>query len=281
MRLIPISLILAASLFLASCSTVEFAYNYAPDYIAGEFDDAFDVDDAQQEQLDAALERFFAWHRQHELALYRDFLDDSANSIADGIRAEEVLLIVNELRRAWHRTLGRFSEDFAPLLASLSARQVDHYEAYYREKSEYYEQYLAMNAQQRREFRVEEGLENLEEWFGELSGKQREAFGKRLQQLPEFNTDWIAFRNDRHRAFVNALRKAPSEGLTSGQLQHILFGPDSDHTRAFQSVRVNYWQAYARMIEDLSVSLTSMQLEHAVDRLRNYSDGIGNLARND
>ena len=168
-----------------------------------------------------------------------------------------------------------------PLLASLSADQIDHYETYFREKSEYYHEYLAMNAEERQEFRVEEGLENLEEWFGELNAKQRDAFSKAILQLLEFYPGWIAVREDRNRAFVDALRKAPADGLTAGQLQHILFGPDSEHTRAFQTVRDNYWQAYARMIEDQNDTLSSMQLEHAVNRLRGYADGIGNLARND
>ena len=42
-----------------------------------------------------------------------------------------------------------------------------------------------------------------------------------------------------------------------------------------------YWEAYAQMIEAMSPTLTSMQLEHAVDRLRGYADDLGNLARND
>ena len=41
------------------------------------------------------------------------------------------------------------------------------------------------------------------------------------------------------------------------------------------------YDAYAQMIEDINASLTSMQVQHAVNRLRNYTDGVGKLARAD
>ena len=281
MRRLLVLPLLAASLLLASCSTVEFAYNNAPGYLAGEFEDAFDANDAQREQADLALARFFAWHRQHELEIYRQTLDGAASQLGDGVSAEEFLDIVGELRQAWHRSLARLSEDFTPVLSTLSADQIDHYERYFRDKSERYDEYLAMTEDERREFRVEEELEDLEDWFGELSAAQRNAFAARLRQLPEFYLAWITYREERNRAFVDALRRAPTDGLTPSQLQHVVFGPDSDYTRTYQQVRVDYWKAYSRMIEDLGATLTSMQVEHAVDRLRHYADDIGELARAD
>jgi hypothetical protein len=274
-------LLLAASLLLASCTAVEFAYNNAPAYLAGEFDDAFDVDDAQSEQVDLAFERFFEWHRQYELERYHELLDSAAMRVADGIRADEFMDITREMRSAWHRSLGRLADDFAPLLATLSPEQIDHYEAYFRERSEEYEDYLAMDAAGRKEYRVKRGLERLEDWFGELSERQREDIGARLLQLPEIYPDWIAYREARQRAFVDALRRAPVEGLPAQRLRDIALDPDSKHARAFQSARSAYWLAYAQMIEDINGSLTSMQLQHAVNRLRNYADGVGNLARAD
>jgi hypothetical protein len=281
MRRLQNCLVLAASLLLAGCTTVEFAYNNAPAYLAGEFDDAFDVDAAQSEQVDLAFERFFAWHREYELERYHELLDNAAIRIADGIRVDEFMDITRAMRRAWHRSLARLAEDFAPLLATMSPAQIDHYEAYFREQSEEYDDYLAMNAAEREEYRVERGLERLEDWFGQLSERQREDISRHLLQLPEIYPDWIAYREARQRAFVDALRRASAEGLPAQRLRDIALDPQSEHASAFQSARSAYWQAYAQMIEDINDSLTSMQLQHAVNRLRNYADGIGNLARAD
>lgn len=279
MRRFLSSLTIAASLLLASCSAVEFAYNNAPTYLASEFDDAFDIDDAQSKQLDSALAQFFEWHRQNELEGYHRILDSAAIRIADGITAEEFYDITSALRGAWHRSVARLADDFAPLLATMSPAQIDHYEAYFRERSEDYDAYLTMSADEREEFRVKRGLKLFEEWFGELSDPQREDIGARLLQLPEFYPDWIAYREARQRAFTDALRRAGAEGLPPRRLRDIVLDPDSEHALAFQPARSAYWRAYSQMIEDLSDSFTSMQLQHAVDRLRNYADGVGKLVQ--
>jgi hypothetical protein len=276
-----ICLVLAASLLLASCTTVEFAYNNAPTYLSGEFDDAFDASAAQSEQADAALARFFAWHREYELEHYHQVLDAAAASIEDGIRADEFLLIGQQLRNAWHRSLARLCEEFAPVLATLTPQQVDHYAQYFDDRGEKYADFLAMDASERLEYRVEHRLETLEEWFGDLNDRQRESFAERLAQLPPMYEDWITYREARQRALLGVLRNAAQDGLTPTQLQYVLIDPDSQHARAYQPVRDAYWQAYAQMIEDMSGSFSSMQIRHAANRVRNYADGVGKLARAD
>ncbi len=108
-------------------------YNNAPSYLAGKFEDAFDLNDAQIALLDSKVEDFFSWHRQHELPRYQQFLDASADSIADGITAAEFLDISDGLRHAWERSMARAFDDFAEILASLTPAQIDHYEVYFRD----------------------------------------------------------------------------------------------------------------------------------------------------
>ena len=82
------------TLLAAGCSAVSVIYNNAPSYLAGELEDAFDLDDAQSAELDRRMQEFFVWHRREELALYQQFLEEAALNAADGISAEEFLEFV-------------------------------------------------------------------------------------------------------------------------------------------------------------------------------------------
>jgi len=270
--------IIIATLLTVSCSAINYAYNNAPSFIAGELDDAFDLDNAQQHQLDERLREFFAWHRQHELPRYQQFMNAAAITIADGVTAAEFLEISADLRLAWRRLLTRAIEDLGDLALTLTPAQIEHYQQYFHDDAEDHRDYLQMSVQQRQIFRAKRGIKRLQNWFGKFSKKQREKISLRLKQLPEFYPAWITYRKARQQALVDALRKMKTEGLSRQQLKFILLDPTSDYASVFEPARQAYWQAYAKMIEDIGDRLSKAQLRHAVNRLQNYSDIVYGLA---
>jgi len=267
-----------ATLLTAGCSAISYAYNNAPSFIADELDDAFDLDDAQKQQLDERLPVFFAWHRQHELPRYQQTMNVAAVNIADGITAAEFLEISADLRLAWRRLLTQAIEDFGDLAVTLSPAQIEHFEQYFREDAEEHRDYLQMSTQQREIFRVKRAIKRLQKWFGKFDERQREKIGLRLKQLPEFHPAWTTYREARQQALVDALRAAATEGLSRQQLTFILLDPASDYASAFEPARKAYWQAYAEMIEEIGDRLSKAQLQHAVRRLQNYADTVADLA---
>jgi len=274
-------LVIAATLALASCSAINIVYDNAPTFVASEVDDAFDLNDAQNVQVDAALQSFFDWHRQQELARYQQMLNDAALAIADGISAAEYLAIYDAVRSAGKRSLLRMIDELHGLTATLTPAQIDRYDQYFRERSEKYQDYLEMSSQQRQIFTEEWIIDKMEEWFGELEDLQYEKIVARLRQLPEVRVAWIAFREARHQAFIDALRKAPGTGLSKQQLQHILLDTDSEHARAYEPQRLAYRQAFAQMLADVSGWLGKAQIRHAVERMREYEKIVIELQDND
>jgi hypothetical protein len=279
-RLLHSWLIVAATLALASCSAIDIAYNNAPSFVGGEVEDALDLDDQQRVQVDAGLQRFFDWHRQRELALYQQALNGAALAIADGISAAEYLALYDEVRSAWRRSQLRLIDELHGLTATLTAAQIDHYDQYFREKSEKYRDYLEMSAQQREIFMRDWVFDKLEEWFGDLDDLQYEKIATRLRQLPEVRSAWIGFRQARHQALIEALRKAPAGGLSQQQLQYILLGTDSEYARAYEPRRLAHRQAFAQMIEEVSGWLDRAQIRHAVERMHEYEKIVIELQQN-
>jgi len=280
-RIIPACISLIAAILLAGCSAIDYAYNNAPGFVASEAEDAFDLDDAQNAEVERRLQSFFEWHRLQELPRYREFLETAAVTISDGVSAAEFLEMSDELRDAWQRSLGRGIEDLSDLADSLTDRQIEHYEQYFRDNSSEYDDYLKMSAQQREIFRVKRELERLEDWFGDFGEIQRDQVRQRLRQLPEFYPDWIQYREARHQAFVASLRKASTSGMSKQQWHFILLDSSTDYARDFEIARVNYWQSYAQVIEDISKDFSKAQLQHAVERLRSYARVVDRLATSD
>ena len=269
--------IIIMALALASCGAINFAYNNASTFVAGEFEDAFDLDEAQVESLDSALQEFFAWHRRHELPRYQQLLEQAALAVSDGITAAEFLRLGDDFRAAWERSLARIIDDIAELTATLTPQQIEHYAQYYYDDSEQYRDYLAMSAQQREIFREQRGLKRLQEWFGNFDELESERITRKLRQLPDLRTDWIRYRDARQQALLRALKAASSEGLSPGQLKFILLDPASEHAQAIEPKRRIYWQAYAQTIEAISRDLGKVHLNHAVERLQYYAEIVEDL----
>jgi hypothetical protein len=225
-----------ATLLTGGCSAINYAYDNAPSFVADEVDDAFDLDEAQEHQLDERLHEFFAWHRQHELPRYQQTMNAAAIAIADGVSAAEFLEIGADLELAWRRSLTQAIENLGDLAVTLSPAQIEHFQQYFHDSGEEYRDYLQMSAQQREIFRVKRGIKRLQKWFGQFGELQRERIALRLKQLPEFYPAWITYREARQQALMDALRKAKTEGLSRQhvrqQLKFILLDPTSEIGRA-------------------------------------------------
>ena len=264
-------LTVACIIMLGGCGMIDYAYKKAPAYVASEFDEAFDLSESQISQLDSRLDQFFTWHRQQELGRYQQLLEQAALSAADGITAAEFLKLNNDVRLAWRRSLAKAIDNLGDLVVTLGQQQIEHYQRYHLESAEEYEEYLQKSDQQREIYRVRRSIDRLEIWFGDFTLDQEDKIMARLQQLPDFYEPWIAFREARQQALVNALNNATDAGLTRQQLKTILLDPSTEYARAFEPARQSYWQAYAAALEDIGSWLTKAQKQRVVEKLQKYA----------
>lgn len=253
--------------WLSGCGVADMAYNNAPGFVADELEDAFDLSEAQSDQLDSRLEQFFIWHRDEELNRYREFLERAALDAADGITAAEFLNLRDDIGEAWNRSVEKGIDSLGDIFANLTPEQIEQYQQYHREGSKEYEEYLQKTAQQREIYRVERAYETLETWFGEFDFMLEERVSERLRQVPGIYQPWFSYREQRHRALVNAMK----QGLTRQRLKAIMLDPSTDFTRAFAPARDAYWREYAAAIEDISSWLSKQQRQRAISRLQRFA----------
>ena len=271
-------LAISVLLLLSSCGVIDLAYNNAPSYVAGEFEDAFGLNQAQSDQLDARLQQFFAWHRRQELTHYRQLLDQAALSAADGISADEFLALHDDVRAAWRRSLEKAIDSLGDLAATLTPQQIEQYQNYHRENSEEHQEYLELTPQQREIRRVNRNFDRLESWFGDFDYDLEKRIATRLQRLPDIDDPWFRYREARHRALIEALRRAPDTGITPQQLKSILLDPSTDFARAFEPERRAYWRAFAVALEDISSWVSDRHRHRLAAKLQNYARAAERLS---
>lgn len=277
-RIFHLGSLVGCILILASCNMIDLAYNNAPILVGSEFDDAFDLSEVQNDQLDSRLDQFFAWHRKEELLRYQQLLDQAALSTTNGITATEFMTLTKNIRLAWQRSMVKAIDNLGGLAHTLSPRQIENFRQYHRERLARFDDYLQKSVQQREIYRVARNYDRLEDWFGDFDTFQASKIRTRLRQLPDIYEPWLRFREARLQALISVLSKATTSGLNQAELKTVLLDPTTEYSLAFEPQRKSYWQAYAAAMEDINGWLTSAQRQRAASRLRKYAQVAARLS---
>ena len=270
-RIIHLCCLATCSLILAGCGMIDLAYNNGTTLVGNEIDNAFDLSEAQNDQLDSRLDQFFEWHRKEELIRYQQLLDQAALATANGITAAEFMDLNKGIRLAWQRSLEKAIDSLGDLAVTLTPQQIENYRQYHRESLGKFDDYLQKSTQQREIFRVTRNYDRLEDWFGDFDEFQESKIAVRLQQLPDIYEPWLRFREARQRPLIGILNNASSNGISTAELKTVLLDPTTEYALAFEPLRQSYWQAYAVAMEDINGWLTTGQRQHAATRLRKYA----------
>jgi hypothetical protein len=276
-RIFHLCCIATCTLILAGCGMIDLAYNNGSTLVANEIDNAFDLSEAQNDQLDSRLDQFFEWHRKEELTRYQQLLDQAALATANGITAAEFMDLNKGIRLAWQRSLEKAIDSLGDLAVTLTPQQIENYRQYHRESLGKFDDYLKKSTQQREIYRVTRNYDRLENWFGDFDEFQKTKIAARLQQLPDIYEPWLRFREARQQALIGILNNASSNGISTTELKTVLLDPTTEYSLAFEPLRQSYWQAYAVAMEDINGWLTSGQRQHAATRLRKYAQVAARL----
>jgi hypothetical protein len=276
-RIFHLCCIATCTLILAGCGMIDLAYNNGSTLVANEIDNAFDLSEAQNDQLDSRLDQFFEWHRKEELIRYQQLLDQAALATANGITAAEFMDLNKGIRLAWQRSLEKAIDSLGDLAVTLTPQQIENYRQYHRESLGKFDDYLKKSTQQREIYRVTRNYDRLENWFGDFDEFQKTKIAARLQQLPDIYEPWLRFREARQQALIGILNNASSNGISTTELKTVLLDPTTEYSLAFEPLRQSYWQAYAVAMEDINGWLTSGQRQHAATRLRKYAQVAARL----
>lgn len=265
---------------LAGCSAVQFTYNHADALARYKAAEYVDLDAAQVEQFRVRFSGLQQWHRSQELPPYAALLRQSSERLARGLAQADVGWALAQGRSHYRLLTARAAREAAPILASLTERQVQQIERRFAENNRKYRRdYLEGDERTLRRKRTEQ----LEDYFREFAGRPSDAQRERLAQFAdEHGRMQLARFEDRRRAQAELLGLLRSERDPSrlGERLAVLYGsPDEARPPEYQRAIAQYEQQLAELVADLDRLLSTEQRTRAVRRLAAYADEVAELAR--
>jgi len=205
---------------LVGCSKVEMVYRNADWLIERWADQLLDLTPAQKAQWRSDLDLMLTRHRQVELpqvvALLGEFEQHAREELPEPVLTCLVTRVDELLRRHAHLAV-----DLAvPLLARLSEEQITHLEQSLEQRSsEYRQEYLVEDPEERIANRTERVLQRIERWTGSLQAHQREMVALTSREMPDLAGSWLQYRRDQQHRLLTLLRNGAGPGTLRGFLE--------------------------------------------------------------
>ena len=166
---------LCACGMLAGCSTLQFAYNSAPELTYWWLDGFLDFNAEQKPQIRADIQSMFAWHRSQQLGLYITWLERAQSLAARNIQADEVCAIYDEALDSLDSVAKEIEPRAVRLLLTIDAAQVEQLQKQYNKKNrEWRKEWLAGTPEELLDNRTDKGVEQAEKFYGRLDSPQRQ-----------------------------------------------------------------------------------------------------------
>ncbi len=274
-------LLLAVTLgVLASCSTVRLSYDHA-DWLLGYTASQYvELDKDQWRTFKTELAQFHTWHRQRELPQYAEAFDEAALRIEHGMSRADVEWAIGVVRgRA--RVLGiRAAEDFAPVVATLSERQLREIEERFaKDNGKFVKTQLTGDIDTLAKHRADWLESRVEDFTGSLTGAQRArvlAFARAFPDGPRLR---LEERERRQGVFLHIAREAHGDPKAAARLlRSFLEDPERGRSEAVREGMQRWERGLADMLVDIERTLAPAQRAAAARRFRSYAADFRQLA---
>ncbi len=187
--------LLLGIVLLAACSSTAFMYNRLGFLVPWYVSDYVDLDRAQEEQLDALLKPFLAWHRREELPQYVVLLDDAEVALGAEMTLVTLQALMLQVEAAGNRLERHMLDWVLPLGESLSDEQIAEFVDNLREEqADYSEEYLERDDEEYLEDGIDQMEERGREYLGRLSDSQRDIIAQGMARRIRFDGLWLAER---------------------------------------------------------------------------------------
>jgi hypothetical protein len=278
-RIIGALLVTAA---LGACSAIQLAYNNLPTVSYWWLDGYLDFDGAQTPKVRDELAQLLAWHRQNELPRLASLLKEAQAMAPGEITPEQVCTMADRIRERLLAVTERAEPAGTELALSLSEAQLQQLERKYaKNNAEYRKDWLDRTPAQVQEKRYDQFLDRTEDFYGRLTGEQRDLLKQQVAQSVFDPKLADSERRKRQQEALKLLRgfiaskTPPAEARTAlhDYIQRIAEpppGPWRDHQQALL-------QEGCRNTAAMHNGTSASQRTQAVRRLQAYQDDLREL----
>jgi hypothetical protein len=278
-RPFALAALLAFAALFSGCAMVRTAYDNADALVRYNAHDYFDLNEKQNEQLRTRVAQFHDWHRASELPLYAGLLREAAQRAEKGIAREDIAWAAAELRARYRVLILKAVNDAAPLLVTLSPRQIAELEKRLAKANEKYARdVLPADEEQRYKVQRKRLLERFRDWGGTLSDGQEariERFAR--AHLP---TAQMRFENRKRwqREAVELLRRYRTAKELAPRLADIFVQPERHRAPEFVQALAAWESDLTDLVLELDRTLSAEQRARVTHRMRRYAEDFEALS---
>jgi hypothetical protein len=267
-------IILVCALFLGGCSAT-FAYNNVSWLIYWYLDDYVELNNKQEDMFDEMLEGWMRWHKQEELPLYQQQLEDIISQIkSNSIDAQSISLHRERARQHWVRARTHVASDLVTLGSTLSSEQVVYLFASLdkenREDEEEINERLALDESDKIKKWTKKNQKGIKKWTGKFTDEQKSlvaSFHGRFESTSQF---WLAYKREYQQQLREVFARPQRDVVFEERLYELIVNPEKFRSQPFQTAMDVNTQASTDYIIELMALLSDKQLERVVKEIEEF-----------
>lgn len=268
---------------LASCSAVRLSYNQGPQLAYWWIDGYLDLDEQQGPRVKQALEQWFAWHRETQLADYFTLLARARSEFDGAVTGRMACQWAQRVRNRLEPAMDHALPAMAQIAVTLTPAQLEHLQQRYaKNNAKLRKQMLQSDPADRRKASIKRTIERFEDFYGSLNEAQLGVVAAGAAGSP-FNAEaWMAEREARQREVLAALKsivaEQPAPSVVQARLRELVLRYDGSTKQQKQ--------AELRGLEEYNCNLTAAvhnaaspaQRRHLRERLLGWEGDLRQLA---
>ena len=282
-RLIKALAALVLACAIAGCSSLQVAYNYAPNYLSYRLNGYLSLDDTQKLALDQEFMQFMQWHSEMALPSYSQALEAWRARVDNPapFTTREVFAIQDQVEQALEVLGQRAAKQLAGLLVTLTQKQQKRLRAQFdSENKEYFDEYLKNpSSEATRKNHHKRALKRYEDWLGTLTIAQQTLITQLSDERSKVFMAWGDERALRQKALLTVLEQqqggepAQAESALSAYLSSLKLYREP----SLASQQANLRQQWAEVTAEILNSLTAEQKVYLKKKLGGYAQDFASL----
>lgn len=251
-------------LFLGGCSAFSFLFERLDWLVGWKLDQMYQLDEAQELIVEEGSEAMQDWFRHEAFPLWVEQLQQSRSLWREGKQQSALLNMQSVFEQGWQSFLQAVKPEVVRFALTLDAQNAEHFRQYNTEQQKDWFEYARSG-----EAKVENRIERLEDWFGDLDPGQEARVAQHILLYPNEYT----IRIDNNRSWNERLLQASLAGDAKA-LSAWLDDPSQWWTEDYRQLRTFNRAAMEGLLFELLPTLSADQKEAVDDKV---SDWINSL----
>ncbi|UHQ56416.1 DUF6279 family lipoprotein [Microbulbifer sp. YPW16] len=271
------TLLISCLLLLASCSSIQFAYNQLDRWMRWQIDDYVDFNDRQELMLRQSLDQFHIWHRRTQLPRYADSLEELAARVdSRDFGPEDLPAVEAQLEEFWETSSAQLYDLLLPLSATLTRDQVRELAQEMREKREESLEKWQKSPEKIEQKRRKRIRKQSERWLGSLNDEQEQLISAWVHQVAYNPLLRDQQRQKWQAAFLDLLWRRP-EGYQE-KLRDLIDNPQQLWSAEYRQLQEERQRRARQLGEKIFATITDRQRNHLTRTLREYARDFRTLS---